>query len=187
MLIFQCYAMDPPYGESVAATATTTPNKTTLSMCVCVCVCGHHFQETGPQPGMVANPDRGQVNRENVWSTVIRLRQATNEYAAHRISPLISRWLDERELPIKVNPRIVSQSKCQRTSDANDMQLKMQSSGPGIHAYGTCEGCRLLALFGRGLVSHKYATYSSTAVLLNSCKCRLSRSTLTTEIFVPLH
>ena len=23
---------------------------------VCVCVCGHHFQETGHQPGVVANP-----------------------------------------------------------------------------------------------------------------------------------
>ena len=26
---------------------------------------GHHFQETGHQPGMVANPACGQLNREN--------------------------------------------------------------------------------------------------------------------------
>ena len=28
-------------------------------------LCGHHFQQTGHQPGMVANPARGQLNREN--------------------------------------------------------------------------------------------------------------------------
>ena len=31
----------------------------------CVCVCGRHFQQIGHQPGMVANPARGQLNKEN--------------------------------------------------------------------------------------------------------------------------
>ena len=31
---------------------------------VCVCVCGRHFQQIGHQPGMVANPARGQLNKE---------------------------------------------------------------------------------------------------------------------------
>ena len=35
-------------------------------MCVCVCVCvGRHFQQIGHQPGVVANPARGQLNKEN--------------------------------------------------------------------------------------------------------------------------
>ena len=29
------------------------------------CVYGQHFQQTGDQPGMVANPVRGQLNGEN--------------------------------------------------------------------------------------------------------------------------
>ena len=29
------------------------------------CVCGHDFQQTGHQPGMVANPSCGQPNRES--------------------------------------------------------------------------------------------------------------------------
>ena len=28
-------------------------------------MCGHQFQQTGHQPGMVANPASGQLNREN--------------------------------------------------------------------------------------------------------------------------
>jgi len=32
---------------------------------VSVCVCGHYFQQTGHQPGMVANSARGQLNRRN--------------------------------------------------------------------------------------------------------------------------
>ena len=34
-------------------------------LCLKVCVCGHHFQQTGHQPGMVANPACGQLDREN--------------------------------------------------------------------------------------------------------------------------
>ena len=30
-----------------------------------VCVCGRHFQQIGHQPGMVANPARCQLNKEN--------------------------------------------------------------------------------------------------------------------------
>ena len=39
---------------------------------VCLCVCGHHFQQTGHEPGiMVANPACGQLNRENGLSTAL--------------------------------------------------------------------------------------------------------------------
>ena len=37
----------------------------TNGVCVCVCVCGRHFQQIGHQPGMVANPARGQLSKEN--------------------------------------------------------------------------------------------------------------------------
>ena len=37
-----------------------------LPTLVCVCVCGHHVQQTGHQPGVIANnPPRGQLNNEN--------------------------------------------------------------------------------------------------------------------------
>ena len=37
---------------------------------------GHHFQQTGHQPGMVANPARGQLNKEkwNLPCPRLRLR-----------------------------------------------------------------------------------------------------------------
>ena len=31
----------------------------------CVCVCGHYILQSMDQPGKVANPARGQLNREN--------------------------------------------------------------------------------------------------------------------------
>ena len=35
-----------------------------------VVVLGHPYQQIGHQPGMVANPARGQLNRENAFSLV---------------------------------------------------------------------------------------------------------------------
>ena len=32
---------------------------------VCVYMCGHHLDKSMDQPGKVANPARGQLNREN--------------------------------------------------------------------------------------------------------------------------
>ena len=36
----------------------------------CVCMYGHHIQQSIDQPGKVANPARGQLNRENEYSPV---------------------------------------------------------------------------------------------------------------------
>ena len=54
---------------------------------VCVCVCGHHFQQTGHQPGMVANPTCGQLNREN--GIFFSLSFFVHELVSSRVGPLI--------------------------------------------------------------------------------------------------
>ena len=38
--------------------AVSWPFPRRVSACVCVCVCGHHFQQTGYQPGMVAKSEQ---------------------------------------------------------------------------------------------------------------------------------
>ena len=35
-----------------------------VCMCVLVCVCGHHISQRTDQPGKIANPTRGKLNRE---------------------------------------------------------------------------------------------------------------------------
>ena len=35
------------------------------TVCMYVCMYGHHIQQSMDQPGKVANPARGQLNREN--------------------------------------------------------------------------------------------------------------------------
>ena len=62
-----------PDGASSRGSLASGPNRAGVGGVVpaevgprmCVCVCGHHFQQTGHQPGMVGNPARGQLNREN--------------------------------------------------------------------------------------------------------------------------
>ena len=39
--------------------------------CMYVCMCGQHFQQSTDQPGKVANPARGQLNRENEYFPVL--------------------------------------------------------------------------------------------------------------------
>ena len=52
---------------------TTTTGVATL-LCMYVCMHGHHIQQSMDQPGKVANPARGQLNRENGYSPVPVLR-----------------------------------------------------------------------------------------------------------------
>ena len=47
------------------ATLSNLPRVDPLGPQFVWCVCGHHFQQTGHQPGMVANPACSQLNREN--------------------------------------------------------------------------------------------------------------------------
>ena len=41
-----------------------------ITVCMYVCMYGHHIQQSMDQPGKVANPARGQLNRENEYSPV---------------------------------------------------------------------------------------------------------------------
>ena len=41
-----------------------------VSVCMYVCMYGHHIYQSMDQPGKVANPARGQLNRENEHSPV---------------------------------------------------------------------------------------------------------------------
>ena len=59
---------------TVAITVTATSTVTIISgkrrflivaVCMCLCLYGHHLQQSMNQPGKVANPARGQLNREN--------------------------------------------------------------------------------------------------------------------------
>ena len=54
---------------------------------------GHHFEQIGHQPGMVANPARGQLNRENgIFLGPVRLRVWSRELGSavpSRVSLLI--------------------------------------------------------------------------------------------------
>ena len=36
-----------------------------VCVCVCVCLCSHHLKQIGHQPGLVAIPSCGQLEREN--------------------------------------------------------------------------------------------------------------------------
>ena len=65
-----------------------------------VCVCGHHFQQTGHRPGMVANPARGQLNRKKSSFPCprSRLRVWSRELSSavpSRVSPLILHYRAE--------------------------------------------------------------------------------------------
>ena len=41
-----------------------------MHVCMYVCMYGHHIQQEKDQPGKVANPARGQLNRENEYFPV---------------------------------------------------------------------------------------------------------------------
>ena len=64
-------------------------------MCGCVRVCGHHFQQNGHQPGMVANPACGQLaeqGKRNFPCPRSRLRVWSRQLGSavpSRVSPLV--------------------------------------------------------------------------------------------------
>ena len=64
-----------------------------LGFVPCPSKCGHHFQQTEHQPGIVANPACGQLNRETEFSlSLSRLRVWSRELDSavpSRVSPLI--------------------------------------------------------------------------------------------------
>ena len=41
-----------------------------MYVCMYVCMYGHHIQQSMDQMGKVANPARGQLNRENEYSPI---------------------------------------------------------------------------------------------------------------------
>ena len=50
----------------------------TVCMCACVRVCGHHFQQTGHQPGMVANPAPGSQRNISEFNWIVAQRRFFN-------------------------------------------------------------------------------------------------------------
>ena len=59
--VILCHSHDPPKGGSMILVTKTSD----MYVCMYKCVYGHIIYQSMDQPGKVANPTRGQLNKEN--------------------------------------------------------------------------------------------------------------------------